>query len=114
MTDSLFTAGKRLKELRTQRKQGLRQFAKQIGYAPSYLSHIENGEKRGSIEFFEKCAKALHVSIGDLLEEKIEVPEDLKKEGVEWIVFGKELEKEGISMDQIKNLINSYRAEKKQ
>jgi XRE family transcriptional regulator, master regulator for biofilm formation len=114
MTDSLFSAGKRLKELRTEKKMGLREFAKLVGYAPSYVSHIEKGEKRGSIEFFEKCAKTLHVSISDLLEEKIEVPEELKKEGVDWIVFGKELEKEGISMDQIKNLINSYRAEKKQ
>jgi XRE family transcriptional regulator, master regulator for biofilm formation len=114
MKDSLFSAGKRLKELRTEKKIGLREFAKLVSYAPSYVSLVEKGERRGSVEFFEKCAKELHVSIGDLLEEKIVVPDDLKKEGVEWIVFGKELEKEGISMDQIKKWVNSYRADKKQ
>lgn len=114
MTDSLFTAGKRLKELRSEKKIGLRELAKMIGYAPSYVSHIEKGHKRGSIEFFEKCAKALHVSIGDLLEDKIEVPEELKKEGVEWIVLGKELEKEGISMEKIKEWVQRYRDERNQ
>lgn len=114
MTDSLFTAGKRLKEIRSEKKIGLRELAKLIGYTPSYVSHIERGEKRGSVEFYEKCAKALHVSIGDLLEDKIEVPEELKKEGVEWIVFGKDLEKDGISMEQIKEWVKSYREDKKQ
>lgn len=114
MTDSLFTAGKRLKEIRSEKKIGLRELAKLIGYTPSYVSHIERGEKRGSVEFYEKCAKVLHVSIGDLLEDKIEVPEELKKEGVEWIVFGKDLEKDGISMEQIKEWVKSYREDKKQ
>lgn len=109
MTDSLFTAGERLKEIRTKSKISLREFAKRINYSPSYLSHIENGEKRGSVDFFHKCASVLGVSIGDLLEEKVPVPEELKKEGVDWIIFGKELEKEGITMEQAKKWIENFR-----
>jgi XRE family transcriptional regulator of biofilm formation len=111
MTDSLFTAGERLKGIRNKSGLSLREFAKRTGYAPSYVSGIENGKKRGSVDFFNKCASVLGVSIGDLLEEKIPVPEELKKEGVEWIILGKELEKEGITMEQIKKWVESYKKE---
>lgn len=113
ITDSLYTAGKRLKEIRKKTGLSLREFAKRIGFSPSYVSHIENGEKRGSIDFFNKCASTLNVSVGDFLEEKIPVPYELKKEGVEWIVFGKELEKEGITMEQAKEWIDNYKKENK-
>lgn len=113
MTDSLNTAGERLKALRLKSGLSLREFAKRIKFSPSYVSHIENGEKRGSIDFFEKCAQVLGVSVGDFLESKIEVPDNLKKEGVEWIILGRELEKEGISMEQIKEWIESYKRDMK-
>lgn len=109
MKDSLSNAGKRLKEIRKKSGLGLREFAKRISFSPSYVSHIENGEKRGSIDFFNKCASVLGVSTGDFLDDKIQVPEELKKEGVDWIVFGKELEREGITMEQVKKWIDSYK-----
>ncbi len=109
--DSLFNAGKRLKEIRKKSGLSLREFAKRIDFSPSYVSYIENGEKRGSIDFYHKCALVLGVSTGDFLDEKIPVPDELKKEGVEWIVFGKELEKEGITMDQVREWIEEYKKE---
>ncbi len=109
MTDSLYTAGKRLKEIRLKSKISLREFAKRINFSPSYVSYIENGEKRGSVDFFNKCASVLGVSVGDFFEDKVSVPEELKKEGVEWIYFGKELEKDGISMEEVKKWIDEYK-----
>jgi transcriptional regulator with XRE-family HTH domain len=109
MKDSLSNAGERLKEIRKKSGLSLREFAKRINFSPSYVSHIENGEKRGSIDFYHKCASVLGVSIGDFLDDKITVPDELKKEGVDWIIFGKELEKEGITMDQVKIWIDNYK-----
>jgi XRE family transcriptional regulator, master regulator for biofilm formation len=110
MTDSLYTAGKRLKEIRLKSKISLREFAKRINFSPSYVSYIENGEKRGSVDFFQKCSEVLGISIGDLFDDKkVPVSEELKKEGVEWIILGKELEKDGISMEDVKKWVDEYK-----
>lgn len=109
MNENLLAAGERIKDIMDSKGLSIRELAKRAGYSHSYIYYIIKGEKRGSIEVFVKIADVLGVPVGDLLEEKIDVPDELKKEGVEWIIFGRDLEKEGISMEQVKKWVEKYK-----
>lgn len=109
MPDSKKT-GSKLKKLRLQSQLSLREFARRIEYSPSYVSHIEKGEKRGSVDFFSKCAEVLGISAGDFFEEnKISVPNELKEAGVEWIQLFNEMKHKGITTEQVLEWIEEYR-----
>jgi XRE family transcriptional regulator, master regulator for biofilm formation len=51
-----------------------------------------------------KIAWILKVDVGDLVSEKnkIETSEDLKADGLKWVLVGNELEKEGITPEQVR------------
>jgi XRE family transcriptional regulator, master regulator for biofilm formation len=105
-------AGKRLKEIRESKGISLRELERRIGYSHSYISNIENGKKRANTEFLAKAADALGVDISEFFVDKIKAPEELQKEGVEWLIFGQELEKEGITIEQVKEWVRAIRATK--
>jgi XRE family transcriptional regulator, master regulator for biofilm formation len=103
-------AGKKLREIRKSKGVSIRELERRIGYARSYISNIENGKKRANVEFLAKAADALNVDIAEFFADKIRAPEELQKEGVEWLAFGKELEKEGITIEQVKEWVRAIRA----
>ena len=99
-----------MKEERLKAGISLREFARRIDYSPSYVSHIENGEKRGSVDFFRKCAVVLNISTGDLFEEqKSPLSEEMKKEGVEWVLLFNEMKAKGITTEQVLEWIKEYK-----
>lgn len=58
--------GKKIRGIRGGVSQG--QLAKKVGISQAFLSEIERGTKTPSIEVLQAIAKALNVSMGDLLE----------------------------------------------
>lgn len=113
--EQLSNVGKRIKEIRQERGLSVRALARKLETDHSYLSKVENGKVTPSLETLVKIADALQCNVSDFFEDenKIEADEELKKEGVEWIILGKELEKEGITLEQVKEWIRAIKAVKK-
>ncbi len=63
----LLNMGKRLKELRTDRKLTQQQLASQIGLATSAISSYESGNRYPSYEVLIKYSKIFHVTTDYLL-----------------------------------------------
>lgn len=61
--------GKRIKKLRNDKKESLRDLGKRLNIAHSHLSMIENGKKKPNLELLEAIAKAYGVSMGYLVGE---------------------------------------------
>lgn len=59
--------GKRVKTLRLDRNMSQGDLAKKLDVHPTYISKIERGEQNMSLQGMEKLAKALEVSIEDLI-----------------------------------------------
>jgi len=104
--------GEKVREIRNEKKLSLRQLAAMTDMNHAYLSRIENGKVQPSVESLIKIAKALGCDVADFFEKKMEVDDELKKEGVQWVIFGKELEKEGITLEQVKEWIRAIKATK--
>ena len=112
--EQLSNVGKRIKEIRQKRGLSIRELAKKMDTSHSYLSRVENNKVTPSLETLVKMAEVLECNVSDFFEDehKIEADEELKKEGVEWIILGKELEKEGITLEQVKEWIRAIKAVK--
>jgi transcriptional regulator with XRE-family HTH domain len=66
--------GEKLRTLRTRRGMTLRELAAQLGYnAHVYLSLVETGKKKPSLELVMKVAKLFNVSADRLLDDALEV-----------------------------------------
>lgn len=113
--ERLSNVGKKIKEIRQERGLSVRALARKLETDHSYLSKVENGKVTPSLETLVKIADALQCNVSDFFdnENKIEADEELKKEGVEWIILGKELENEGITLEQVKEWIRAIKAVKK-
>jgi transcriptional regulator with XRE-family HTH domain len=61
------TAPNRLREWRTRRGRTLEQLAEAMGTSRMQLSRLETGNRETTINWLEKAARALDVSVGDLL-----------------------------------------------
>ncbi len=59
--------GKKVKELRLQKKMSQGDLAKILGVHPTYISGIERGVRNMALKNIEKLAKALGVPIEDLI-----------------------------------------------
>lgn len=60
--------GKRVKELRLQKKMSQGDLAKILGVHPTYISGIERGVRNMALKNIEKLAKALGVTPSELLQ----------------------------------------------
>lgn len=60
--------GKRVKELRLQKKMSQAGLAKILGVHPTYISGIERGVRNMALRNIEKLAKALGVTPSELLQ----------------------------------------------
>jgi len=59
--------GRRVKELRLQKKMSQGDLAKVLGVHPTYISGIERGVRNMALKNIEKLAKALGVPIEELI-----------------------------------------------
>ena len=62
-----YTFGKSIKLRREELGISLRNLAKKLQMTPAYLSDIEKGKRNVSLRVADKIAKALNVSLKDLL-----------------------------------------------
>ena len=65
--DIYFLVGKRVRQLRLQRKLTQEQLAERAGISTSFLGHIERGSRKLSLETFCRLIRALGCTAGDLL-----------------------------------------------
>ena len=104
--------GDRVKALRKEKKMSLSELAEQAGVAKSYVSSLErNLQQNPSIQFLEKIAPVLGVTVNSLLD-----PENGKNNvDTDWMNLAKAAMESGISKDQFKEFIefNKWRSKQK-
>lgn len=95
--------GERVKQLRLEKKMSLSELAEKAGVAKSYLSSIErNLQNNPSIQFLEKIAKVLNVSVDYFIHDDSDKKEDLDPE---WLSLVEEAMKSGVSKDQFRDFL---------
>jgi transcriptional regulator with XRE-family HTH domain len=67
--------GQRLKVLRQHRKMSQDDVSLSSGVDRSYLSEIENGKSSPTLDIIDRIAKALNVSLSDLVKPGVAEPE---------------------------------------
>jgi XRE family transcriptional regulator, master regulator for biofilm formation len=89
--------GDRVKKFRKQKKISLSELALQAGVAKSYLSSLErNLQSNPSIQFLEKIALVLGVSVDNLISDH---PEKRELDS-EWLEIVQEAMKSGVSKEE--------------
>jgi XRE family transcriptional regulator, master regulator for biofilm formation len=106
----LKTLGERFRELRKEKKLSQDEVADKLDASKSFISYVENNQRDPSNEFLSKAAHLFGVDVADFYEHKIKSPEDLSKDGLKWIIFGEEMKKEGVSIDQVKEWVKTIKA----
>ncbi|ANE46265.1 transcriptional regulator [Paenibacillus swuensis] len=100
--------GQRIKNYRLSKKLSLSELAERAGVAKSYLSNMERDiQTNPSIQFLEKIADALDVTVDDLLNpiqkpESSEVDPDMDPQ---WYELVREAMNSGISKEQFKEFL---------
>lgn len=66
--------GKKLRALRKRHTMSIRELTRTLGYkSHSYISRIESGKKKPSIEFIIKVAGFFEVPVDQLIRDELEV-----------------------------------------
>lgn len=78
------------------------QLGEKVGVTKSFISKLENESTKPNLDMLKKIAEALDINTVDLLDGKNEPPKELTDAGVEWMILGEELEKQGITKEQVK------------
>jgi len=95
--------GKKIKELRKERKWSLEELAKRIGSSKSYVWEIENGKSCPSIDLMINFSKAFNVSIDFLVTG--EIPKDMVCRNVLGELIQNEWHGMGLSQDYAGQLL---------
>ncbi|TYS68691.1 helix-turn-helix transcriptional regulator [Sutcliffiella horikoshii] len=102
--------GKRIRTKRKERKLSAEELGNRVGVSKSFISKVETGKSKASVEFLNKISDVLNTPISYFLDEFKEEPdEELKQEDVEWIYFRKEVEQDDISIEEIKKIYKFYK-----
>lgn len=96
--------GEKLKRIRLEKGFSVREVGEQIGIHFTYVSKIEKGQK-SSLEVLEKLCDFYGVPISSLFGKEQEVSDELKELGVNWITFAKDMDKENLTPEEIRKLI---------
>ncbi|KIL48159.1 helix-turn-helix domain-containing protein [Jeotgalibacillus soli] len=104
--------GDRVKSLRKEKKMSLSELAERAGVAKSYLSSLERDlQQNPSIQFLEKIAPVLGVTVNSLLD-----PDNSPNNvDTDWMNLAKSAMESGISKEQFKEFIefNKWRINQK-
>lgn len=102
--------GKRIRELRMIKGLSLTELANRAGVAKSYISSVERQlQLNPSIQFLNKIAAVLDVSIEKLILEDEAQDEELD---IEWLELAKEAMDSGISKEQFKQYLEFQKWQK--
>jgi XRE family transcriptional regulator, master regulator for biofilm formation len=103
--------GERVKQLRIEKKMSMSELAEQAGVAKSYLSALErNLQSNPSIQFLEKLAGVLGVSVDYFLHDSI----DKGELDHDWMNLVKDAMESGVSKDQFREFLEFNRWKAKQ
>lgn len=105
--------GEKLRKERDKRKLTLREVGEATGIDYSYLGRIERGSLPSSTKL-RKLADFYEIPMASLFGEEMEVPQELKDIGVEWISFSKEMADKGIDIDDLRSMAETIMKIKKQ
>ena len=67
MNKSAKKLGENIKEIRTQKGMSQGDLCRKLGVDRAYMSNVENGNKNPTLGTIERIAKALNVSVDELL-----------------------------------------------
>ncbi len=102
--------GEKVKKFRTEKGLSLSELAERAGVAKSYLSSIErNIQSNPSIQFLEKIAAVLDISVESLLHENSDENSDSEELDEEWTNLIQEAIEAGISKEQFKEFLEFNR-----
>jgi transcriptional regulator with XRE-family HTH domain len=65
--------GRRIRQERLRKRLSQEKLAEMTDSSPQYISHIENARKRASLEMIVRIAKALDISVDQILSENLSV-----------------------------------------
>lgn len=97
--------GKYIREIRERNNDTLEVLAKKLDMSFSTLGKYERGERKITPELLEQVARVYEVPLSYFFGEEAAVPVELKRAGVEWITFIKEMEQKELTPEQIKATI---------
>lgn len=101
--------GLKLKKLREELGLTLREVGKRIGIDHSYIAKIEKG-KMPSLEKLKKLCALYGVSVSSLFGEEIELPEELRGLGIDWIRHARSMDKKGLTPEEVEKMVDIVRA----
>ncbi|QQZ10956.1 helix-turn-helix domain-containing protein [Heyndrickxia vini] len=97
--------GQRIKNFRLQKQLSLSELAEKAGVAKSYLSSIErNIQSNPSVQFLEKIAAVLGISVNSLLHEEIEATDAIELDS-DWELLVREAMNSGVSKDEFREFL---------
>ncbi|MGE8204410.1 helix-turn-helix domain-containing protein [Heyndrickxia sp. NPDC080065] len=97
--------GQRIKNFRLQKQLSLSELADRAGVAKSYLSSIErNLQSNPSVQFLEKIAAVLNVSVNSLLHDEIDENDAVELDS-EWENLVKEAMNSGVSKEEFREFL---------
>jgi transcriptional regulator with XRE-family HTH domain len=95
--------GERIRKYRKLRKLTQEQLGELLGgITKSYISKVESESTVPSLEMLANIAQHLEVEVSDLIDGKKLSSSEINDSEVDWILLGEELEKEGITPEQVK------------
>lgn len=101
--------GEKVKKFRLERGLSLSELAERAGVAKSYLSSIErNIQSNPSIQFLEKIAAVLDITVESLLHEQDANP-DNEELDEEWTELVREAMESGVSKEQFREFLEFNR-----
>jgi transcriptional regulator with XRE-family HTH domain len=104
--------GEKLKNIRNKKNLSMREVGERIGIDHSYIGKIEKG-KIPSLNTLRKLCEFYGITVSSLFGDEVPVPDELKDIGVEWITFAKEMENKELTPDEIKAVVEAFKAIKK-
>lgn len=104
--------GEKIKKLRLQHGDTLREMGAKLNFNYSNLSKIERGDRNPSIELLESICKLYDVQMSYFIEVQ-STPQVLKEAGVEYIAIDKTL-KEELTEEDIRDALELVRDLKKE
>lgn len=99
--------GERVKKYRKEAGMTLTELAERAGVAKSYLSALErNIQKNPSVQFLEKIAAVLGISIDHLIKDNVEtIASDGSNIDNEWVKLVQEAMSSGVSKDEFRDFL---------
>lgn len=98
--------GKKIRELRVKNGHTLEQLGSKLNFNYSNLSKIEREVRTPSVELLKEIAEIYDVPLSYFFGKEQEIPEELKKVGVEWVTFAEEMEERNITPEEIKAILD--------